>query len=295
MNEPPIDGEEEVDYMRRCMKSFGDQDIDNEEKASICLASFRGDSKGSKDILSRIDFHLCCSKYLTEVEIGYEEELTEANFYIPEVSEYEDFGEETEEVSTSSLWENIRNKKKKLGKNYKPAKPGDKDRPDPKSWKKAQSGEGEMAKDQIKKMHNQLMQIVAKMEAMDVELEEWTTDMVSKAEIYIQNIFDFVESYTGEDESYASEYQGRTVTLNKPFRTPKGPKKFSVYTKNEKGNVVKVNFGDPMSSIKRDDPARRKSFRARHNCDNAGPKWQAKFWSCRQWRANSPVEAKGDK
>ena len=54
-------------------------------------------------------------------------------------------------------------------------------------------------------------------------------------------------------------------TLNKPFRTPGGPKKFSVYVKNEKGNVVKVNFGDPNMEIKRDDPARRKSFRARHN------------------------------
>jgi hypothetical protein len=105
--------------------------------------------------------------------------------------------------------------------------------------------------------------------------------MVSKAEIYIQNIFDFVESYSGEsDTSYSSEYQGRTVTLNKPFRTPKGPKKFSVYTKNEKGNVVKVNFGDPNSTIKKNIPERRKSFRARHNCDNPGPKYMAKYWSC---------------
>ena len=81
-------------------------------------------------------------------------------------------------------------------------------------------------------------------------------------------------------------------TLNKPFRTPDGPKKFSVYVKNEKGNVVKVNFGDPNMEIKRDDPARRKSFRARHGCDkNPGPKWKAKYWSCYQWRAGSPVEA----
>jgi hypothetical protein len=81
-------------------------------------------------------------------------------------------------------------------------------------------------------------------------------------------------------------------TLNKPFRTSGGPKKFSVYVKNEKGNVVKVNFGDPNMEIKRDDPARRKSFRARHGCDkNAGPKWKAKYWSCRQWRAGAPVEA----
>ena len=80
-------------------------------------------------------------------------------------------------------------------------------------------------------------------------------------------------------------------TLNKPFRTPKGPKKFSVYVKNEKGNVVKVNFGDPNMEIKRDDPKRRKSFRARHNCDNPGPKWKARYWSCRQWRGGKKVEA----
>lgn len=80
-------------------------------------------------------------------------------------------------------------------------------------------------------------------------------------------------------------------TLNKPFRTPKGPKKFSVYVKNDKGNIVKVNFGDPNMEIKRDDPARRKSFRARHGCDkNPGPKWKAKYWSCRQWRSSAPVE-----
>ncbi len=79
-------------------------------------------------------------------------------------------------------------------------------------------------------------------------------------------------------------------TLNKPFRTPKGPKKFSVYVKNEKGNVVKVNFGDPNMEIKRDDPDRRKSFRARHNCDNPGPKTKARYWSCRQWRAGKTVE-----
>jgi hypothetical protein len=80
-------------------------------------------------------------------------------------------------------------------------------------------------------------------------------------------------------------------TLNKPFRTPNGPKKFSVYVKNEKGNVVKVNFGDPKMEIKRDDPKRRKSFRARHNCDNPGPKTKARYWSCRQWRGGKKVEA----
>ena len=78
--------------------------------------------------------------------------------------------------------------------------------------------------------------------------------------------------------------------LNDPFRTPDGPKKFSVYVKNEKGNVVKVNFGDPNMEIKRDDPERRKSFRARHNCDNPGPKWKARYWSCYQWRGGAKVD-----
>lgn len=81
----------------------------------------------------------------------------------------------------------------------------------------------------------------------------------------------------------ASEYQGRTVQLNKPFRTPDGPKKFSVYVKNDKGNVVKVNFGDPNMKIKKNIPERRKSFRARHNCDNPGPKYKARYWSCKAW------------
>jgi hypothetical protein len=82
----------------------------------------------------------------------------------------------------------------------------------------------------------------------------------------------------------------KNVKLNDPFRTPSGPKKFSVYVKNEKGNVVKVNFGDPNMEIKRDDPNRRKSFRARHNCDNPGPKWKARYWSCYQWRGGAKVD-----
>jgi hypothetical protein len=88
------------------------------------------------------------------------------------------------------------------------------------------------------------------------------------------------------EEAWASE-KNKGKTLNKPFRTSGGPKKFSVYVKNEKGNVVKVNFGDPNMEIKRDDPARRKSFRARHNCDNPGPKTKAKYWSCKMWSKKS--------
>ena len=106
-----------------------------------------------------------------------------------------------------------------------------------------------------------------------------------------EKIDQICESMTYDDLiQEETEYQGKKVTLNKPFRTPGGPKKFSVYVKNEKGNVVKVNFGDPNMEIKRDDPARRKSYRARHGCDNPGPKWKANYWSCYQWRAGAKVE-----
>ncbi len=87
-----------------------------------------------------------------------------------------------------------------------------------------------------------------------------------------------------------AEYQGKKVTLNDPIRSSDGKKKFHVYVKNEKGNIIKVGFGDPNMEIKRDDPGRRKSFRARHNCDNPGPKYKARYWSCYQWRGGSKVD-----
>lgn len=85
----------------------------------------------------------------------------------------------------------------------------------------------------------------------------------------------------GKVELNEAEYQGRTVKLGKPTRGD--VKKFKVYVKNPKGNVVKVNFGDPNMKIKKSNPARRRSFRARHNCDSPGPRHKARYWSCRKW------------
>ena len=85
-----------------------------------------------------------------------------------------------------------------------------------------------------------------------------------------------------------AEYQGKQVKLNDPIRG--GSKKFYVYVK-DGDKVKKVSFGDTTGlSIKRDDPARRRSFRARHNCDNPGPKTKARYWSCYQWRAGAKVD-----
>lgn len=201
--------------MSRCMsdEKLKKEYPNNDQRVAVCMSK-------ATDGMSKIeaaDFQMYFEDY------GSEEELTEDNFYVPTEAEYEDFGEETEEwdisIAKPGLWENIRKKKEREGKDYKPAKKGDPDRPDPEAWKKAQS----------------------------------------------------------------AEYQGRKVKLGKPFLTPNGPKKRSVYVKNDKGNVVKVNFGDPNMKIKKSDPERRKSFRARHNCDNPGPRWKARYWSCKAW------------
>lgn len=105
----------------------------------------------------------------------------------------------TEGGSKPGLWDNIRKKKEREGKNYRPAKKGDKDRPDPDAWKKAQSEyeEGQMQREQLMKMHHQLMEISEYLDG--VVFEDWTNDMISKAEIYIQNIYDFVEARKSEE------------------------------------------------------------------------------------------------
>ena len=420
-----------------------------------------------------------------KAEFGETEELTEANFVIPEESDYVDFGEDTEEVNVASLWENIRKKKEREGKNYRPAKPGDKDRPSQEALKRAQGeklsepdsvckdpepkkkdtsfvgkhqvtapptmtwqgatakehaddvfnnpGEAmkrakELGLDEIHthkdkkgntifmpgKTHEDYMDALrskadttealqygkpkkndprktpakpserkkgskknkpdsAKDDKGKITFSKSTMEKLSKAmrehnkkgkgskatmgqlkAVYRRGAGAFSTSHapnmsrdgwgmarvraflyllrngrpsnpnykqdndllpkghprsskasmtekqrealdkdkdgkiTKKDfellrESKGAEYKGRKVTLNKPFRTPSGPKKFAVYTKNESGNVVIVRFGDPNMKIKKNIPERRKSFRARHNCDNPGPKWKARYWSCKAW------------
>jgi len=105
-------------------------------------------------------------------------------------------------------------------------------------------------------------------------------------EITVEDNQDFHEmfGYLGfpENELWEAEYRGRKVSLGKPMKGD--VKKFKVYVKDPKtGNVKKVNFGDPNMRIKKHIPGRRKSFRARHNCANPGPRTKARYWSCRKW------------
>ena len=130
-----------------------------------------------------------------------------------------------------------------------------------------------------------------------MKLTELLEESVIVEEITLEDDQDFHEEFGylaySEDENdlFEAEYQGRKVKLNKPMRGD--VKKFKVYVNNEKGNVIKVNFGHGGTSakskgektmkIRKSNPKARKSFRARHNCDNPGPKTKARYWSCRKW------------
>ena len=125
-------------------------------------------------------------------------------------------------------------------------------------------------------------------DAINQEPQEVIEEITLEDEQDFHDEFGFLAFSEDENDMFEAEYQGRTVKLNKPMQGD--VKKFKVYVKNDKGNVVKVNFGDPNMRIKKSNPARRKSFRARHNCDNPGPKTKARYWSCFQWRAGAKVD-----
>ena len=115
------------------------------------------------------------------------------------------------------------------------------------------------------------------------DIEEYDVESEQDIKEFIQ----FMKEYQQQlDESdcgclFEAKYQGRTVPLGKPMRGDS--KKFKVYVKNPKGKVVKVNFGAKGMNIKKNNPVRRKAFRARFNCDSPGPRTKARYWSCRKW------------
>ena len=369
------------DFMSRCMTDdkLKEEFPGSQQRTAVCLSK----ATENLDYMEAADFNYSYESY------GFEEEVNENNFVIPAEADYVDFQEEELEwdfaAEKPGLWENIRRKKEREGKNYKPAQPGDPDRPTPEQIKKAQSdkpgkddprrtpapkkdqkrgskknkpdsaknpsGKITFSKEVTQQLSNKVKEHNAKGKGSKATLgmlkavyrrgagaystshapkmsrHGWAIARVNafltllrtgkpSNSAYTQDndllpkghpkkskgAYLYEHPKTGEVSTYsrkgiykkdgeiliykgkASEYQGRKVKLNKPFRTPDGPKKFSVYVKNEKGNVVKVNFGDPNMEIKRDNPARRKSFRARHKCDtNPGPKWKARYWSCKMW------------
>ena len=129
-------------------------------------------------------------------------------------------------------------------------------------------------------------------DSFDIELNEsfvvetgvvgFTEDgVIVEADETMLEFLDFNGVLLESEELDEAEYQGRKVPLGKPMQGDVA--KFKVYVKKPNGKVVKVNFGDKNMRIKKSNPARRKSFRARHNCANPGPRWKARYWSCRAW------------
>ena len=129
-------------------------------------------------------------------------------------------------------------------------------------------------------------------DSFDIELSEsfvietgvvgFTEDgVIVEADESMLEFLDFNGVLLESEDLDEAEYQGRKVPLGKPMAGDVAKSK--VYVKKPNGKVVKVNFGDKNMRIKKSNPARRKSFRARHNCDNPGPRWKARFWSCRAW------------
>lgn len=102
-----------------------------------------------------------------------------------------------------------------------------------------------------------------------------------------------VPFYEGDVDE--AEYRGKDVNLNKPFRTPGGPRKFAVYTKNDKGNVIKVGFGQPGMRVNNDDPEKARSFQKRMRCDNPGPRWKPRWWACNVARYRKLLDIKSSR
>jgi hypothetical protein len=157
--------------------------------------------------------------------------------------------------------------------------------------------EGDMAKDDLETIVRAARRLTGMLDDNE-NMPEWVQSKINKAADYVDTAADYIESNqddrvvksiksglgeqdVAEIDIDEAEYQGRKVPLGKPMAGD--VKKSKVYVKGPKGNVVKVNFGQKGMKIKKNIPGRRKNFRARHNCDNPGPRWKARYWSCRAW------------
>ena len=144
----------------------------------------------------------------------------------------------------------------------------------------------ELSEEEADEYANRLANYMFESGYEDFDIEVRGDDIEEADEVTYEDDDEFFEDYGvmwfNEDEDLdEAEYQGRKVKLGKPMAGD--VKKFKVYVKNPKGNVVKVNFGQKGAKIKKSNPEKRRSFRARHNCDNPGPRHKARYWSCRKW------------
>lgn len=137
--------------------------------------------------------------------------------------------------------------------------------------------EGDMAKDDLRTINDAAQELYDIINSEE-NLPEWVQLKIIKAADYIDTARDYLKANKEVEEA---KYHGKEVPLGK--KLPGDVKKSKVYVRKPNGKIVKVNFGDKKMRIKKSIPARRKSFRARHRCSNPGPRWKARYWSCRSW------------
>ena len=241
------------------------------------------------------------------------DQIKRSSIFAPEGSKEAEFKHE-EETLEEGLWDNIHAKRER---GETPAKPGDEDYPNKKQWNRLTKEETDVeGRESLNYMFWQNLQTIhhATGELLEMNQQQidelcsnghaWAVDHVATSSDDIEEVYHFFEAnineYDGETEGgyedeYGSvdnlnlneaEYQGKKVKLGKP--TKGDVKKFKVYVKNKKGNVVKVNFGDPNMEIRRDNDKAKKSFRARHKCSQAKDRTTPKYWSCKMW-SSTPV------
>jgi hypothetical protein len=223
------------------------------------------------------------------------------------------------DVKVEGLWDNIRKKKARIkaGSGEKMRKVGDKGAPTPAQLKRANEEapinekiEGLVNKAEksgmpygiLKKVYDRGLAAYKTGHRPGTTSQQWAFARVNSFITKSSGTWgkadkDLAKQVRGEslelknawgEITEKSEYQGKSVQLNNPTKGDR--KKYKVYVRNDKGNVVKVEFGDPNMEIKRDDPARRKAFRARHNCDTKKDKTTAGYWSCKFWSGKSVTD-----
>jgi hypothetical protein len=124
-------------------------------------------------------------------------------------------------------------------------------------------------------------------ELCDADAELVESDLGQKVVVEGREIYLDAPLEIEEDLVMEAKHRGKNVTLNRPIRTPGGPKKYAVYVKAKNGNIKKVTFGDPNLRVRGRSKARRKSFAARHKCSQKKDRTTAGYWSCRSHRIRS--------
>jgi len=273
----------ESKYTKAYRAKFGEEsmleEIDIDESAAAGLAKKAKESGVSLGTLQKV-YRRGVAAWRTGHRPGTTPQqwgMARVNSYITKGKTYHTADKDLRE----GLWDNIR---KRREKGLPPRKPGEKGAPSPEAFKSAQESykTGETAERQSSNSNSPSSRFDGTTSLANVYKKATPGQTIKRIVRENLGIYECAGNDTCPCKMDEAEYQGRQVPLGKPMKGD--VKKSKVYVRDPStGNVKKVEFGDPNMRIKKNIPARRKSFRARHNCDNPGPRTRARYWSCRAW------------